>query len=111
MGETPVNKRSAIAKAFREGNAQVLVATDGAARGLDFPSLRHVIMYDTPSDVTAFVHCAGRTARRGNTGLVTCLVEAGSADQFQFDGKTLHALKDAPQLSFSDRCEEKTRAA
>eukprot|EP00931_Biecheleriopsis_adriatica_P099267 TRINITY_DN7367_c0_g1_i1.p1 TRINITY_DN7367_c0_g1~~TRINITY_DN7367_c0_g1_i1.p1 ORF type:complete len:431 (-),score=94.56 TRINITY_DN7367_c0_g1_i1:51-1343(-) len=98
---TPAAQRADIASRFREGKAQVLVATDGAARGLDFPRVRHVIMYDVPVDATAFVHCAGRTARRGNTGLVTCIVEAGDAGRYQFDGKCLHALKDAPQLSFS----------
>ena len=71
-----------------------------SVRGLDFPFLRHVILYDVPADATAFVHCAGRTARSGNTGLVTCIVEEGNALETNFDGKAIHSLKDAPQLSF-----------
>ena len=47
--------------------------------GLDFPRLRHVVLFDPPQDATAFVHSAGRTARRGQEGLVTCLVEASQA--------------------------------
>ena len=52
---------------------QLLVCTDLAARGLDFPHVRHVVMYDMPKDVTAFIHRAGRTARRGERGLLSCL--------------------------------------
>ena len=87
---------------FRIGAAQVLVATDMSVRGLDFPLVRHVILYDVPVDSTAFVHCAGRTARSGNTGLVTCIVEAGNAQQTNFDGKAIHSLADGPQLCFQN---------
>ena len=52
---------------------QLLVCTDLAARGLDFPHVRHVVMYDMPKDVTSFIHRAGRTARRGEWGLLSCL--------------------------------------
>ena len=52
---------------------QLLVCTDLAARGLDFPHVRHVVMYDMPKDVTSFIHRAGRTARRGERGLLSCL--------------------------------------
>ena len=89
-----------VAECFRSGTAQVLVATDMSVRGLDFPLVRHVILYDLPVEATAFVHCAGRTARSGNTGLVTCIVEAGDARQGHFDGKAIHSLTDGPQLSF-----------
>jgi superfamily II DNA/RNA helicase len=71
-----------------------------AARGLDFPSLRHVIMYDmlaSDKNAAAFIHCAGRTARRGQEGLVTCLAQSnGSMGQF----RNLHRLQDAPQIHF-----------
>ena len=89
-----------VSDCFRDGLAQVLIATDMSVRGLDFPLVRHVILYDLPVDATAFVHCAGRTARSGNTGLVTCIVEAGDARQGHFDGKAIHSLADGPQLSF-----------
>lgn len=99
--ETRADQRAAVLHAFRSGEARVLVANDAAARGLDFPSLRHVIMYDVPLDLTAFVHCAGRTARRGQSGLVTCLVQTHEAAMYeQFDLKSHHALLPAPQLTF-----------
>ena len=88
---------------FRSGEIQLLLATDVSARGLDFPLLRHVILFDVPNDATAFVHMAGRTARSGRTGLVTCIVEAGNAAQSRFDGKAIHGLKDGPQLLFGQK--------
>lgn len=51
------------------------MATQLAARGLDFPSLRHVVMFDLSEDIGSFVHCVGRTARQGRRGQVTCLVQ------------------------------------
>lgn len=79
-------------------SARLLVCTSLAARGLDFPNLRHVVLYDVPKDITAFVHSAGRTARRGKIGLVTCLVR-NAHDVGRY--KHLHALQDAPKLHFA----------
>lgn len=84
----------------KEENDQViLVCTDLAARGLDVPNIRHVILYDVPTDMTSFIHQVGRTARRGQQGLVTCLVKTGSADYRRFSH--LHSLKDATKLEFA----------
>jgi superfamily II DNA/RNA helicase len=81
--------------------ALVLVCTDVAARGLDLPHARHVILYDVPTDVATFVHRVGRTARRGQEGLVTCLCRAGAGDFGRY--KHLHALQDAPALVFQSK--------
>lgn len=88
-------ERAAVKLAFSSGTSRVLVATDVAARGLDFPLLRHVVLYDMPTNVSTFVHCAGRTARRGQSGLVTCLVQAN-----HFGFTSHHALEPAVQLKF-----------
>uniref|UniRef100_A0A7S4EUR1 RNA helicase n=2 Tax=Chrysotila carterae TaxID=13221 RepID=A0A7S4EUR1_CHRCT len=95
----PDAARLAALDRFRLGESRVLVCTACAARGLDLPLLRHVVLYDPTPEVADFVHSAGRTARRGTHGLVTCLVQAGDAaalGRFQ----ALHALQPAPQLSF-----------
>lgn len=93
-----------------DNDCQMLVTHEIAARGLDCPSVRHVILFDTPTDVTAFVHRAGRTARAGEEGVVTCLIQAGGAGglgSFGYAGgsfgkhKNLHALLDAPKLNFA----------
>jgi len=87
--------RFAAMRAFRVGEATLLVCTTAAARGLDFPSLQRVVMYDMSEDVAQFIHCIGRTARCGGQGVVDCLVRSG--DQIgQY--RNLHALQDAPKL-------------
>ena len=65
------NKSSASRKtlaAFRRGKISVIVATDRASRGLDLPSLTHVVNYDVPTSITTYVHRVGRTARADNKG-------------------------------------------
>lgn len=54
---------------FRDGAVQVLIATDIAARGIDVPSISHVINYDIPMDPESYVHRIGRTARAGRQGV------------------------------------------
>ena len=61
-------------EAFGRGELDILVGTQMIAKGLDFPRVRHVIMYDFPKDAPTFIHRAGRTARRGAGGLLTCFV-------------------------------------
>jgi ATP-dependent RNA helicase DeaD len=61
-------------KRFREGQAELLVATDVAARGLDIAELSHVINYDVPNDPESYVHRIGRTGRAGRTGLAITLI-------------------------------------
>jgi ATP-dependent RNA helicase RhlB len=67
-GDVPQNKRLALLKSFTEGHAQVLVATDVAARGLHIPDVGLVINYDLPQDAEDYVHRIGRTARAGAEG-------------------------------------------
>jgi ATP-dependent RNA helicase DDX51/DBP6 len=71
------NKSSASRKtltAFRRGQLSVIVATDRASRGLDLPSLTHVVNYDVPTSATTYVHRVGRTARAGREGSAWTLV-------------------------------------
>ena len=53
---------------FRNGSAQVLIATDIAARGIDIPELDYVIHYQLPREESGFVHRNGRTARMKASG-------------------------------------------
>lgn len=80
---TPVRQRSRMLNAVREGECGLLVCTDVASRGLDFPQMRHVIMYDLPDDAAKFIHRAGRTARVGREGHVTCLVQSHEVEQYR----------------------------
>ncbi len=58
----------------REGTADVLVATDIAARGIDVDGIRMVVNYDVPNDPEIYVHRVGRTARAGAQGLALTLI-------------------------------------
>ena len=53
---------------FRNGDIQVMVATDVAARGIDVDSISHVINYDLPLEAETYIHRIGRTARAGLEG-------------------------------------------
>jgi superfamily II DNA/RNA helicase len=55
-------------QAFKEGNTQILVASDVAARGLDLPKVSHVFNFDVPSHAEDYVHRIGRTGRAGREG-------------------------------------------
>eukprot|EP01127_Copromyxa_protea_P009291 TRINITY_DN2177_c0_g1_i1.p1 TRINITY_DN2177_c0_g1~~TRINITY_DN2177_c0_g1_i1.p1 ORF type:complete len:659 (-),score=152.75 TRINITY_DN2177_c0_g1_i1:141-2000(-) len=70
-GDRSQREREAALDAFKKGHAQILVATDVAARGLDVSNVKHVINYDLPTDVDDYVHRIGRTGRAGNEGLAT----------------------------------------
>ena len=61
-------QREEALRAFGEGRARVLVATDIAARGLDIDSVSHVINYDVPAAPEDYVHRVGRTGRAGSQG-------------------------------------------
>lgn len=67
---------------LRTGKLAILIASDRASRGLDIPHLAHVINYDLPTSVTAYVHRVGRTARAGREGRATTLVAKHEAHWF-----------------------------
>lgn len=67
-GEIPQNKRSSTLKRFKDGNLQVLVATDVAGRGIHVDGVSHVVNYTLPEDPEDYVHRIGRTGRAGASG-------------------------------------------
>jgi ATP-dependent RNA helicase DeaD len=67
--------RDRVMQAFRAGKADLLVATDVAARGLDIEHLSHVFNYDVPAAAEAYVHRIGRTGRAGRAGTAITLAE------------------------------------
>ncbi|MEH7255517.1 DEAD/DEAH box helicase [Neobacillus niacini] len=68
-GDLSQAKREQVMKRFRDGEIQLLIATDVAARGLDVEGVTHVFNYDIPQDAESFVHRIGRTGRAGTKGL------------------------------------------
>jgi ATP-dependent RNA helicase RhlB len=67
-GQVPQRKRESLLLQFKNGEKQILVATDVAARGLHIPHVSHVFNYDLPQDPEDYVHRIGRTARAGASG-------------------------------------------
>ena len=75
--------RDRVMRRFREGLADLLIATDVAARGLDIDTVTHVINYDIPWDVEQYIHRIGRTGRAGRTGDAITLVEGRERRQLR----------------------------
>ena len=75
-GNKSQGQRERAIKAFKSGEARVLVATDVAARGIDIPDVSHVYNYDLPEVPENYVHRIGRTARAGKGGEAIAFVSA-----------------------------------
>ncbi|MFT7649911.1 MAG: ATP-dependent RNA helicase DeaD [Candidatus Poriferisodalaceae bacterium] len=69
------NQRDRVMSRLRDGTAELLVATDVAARGLDIDSLTHVVNYDVPAAAESYVHRIGRVGRAGREGVAITLAE------------------------------------
>lgn len=67
-GDIPQKKRLALLDSFTQGDLDILVATDVAARGLHIADVTHVFNYDLPDDREDYVHRIGRTGRAGESG-------------------------------------------
>lgn len=68
-GDVVQKKRLTLLKQFTDGDLDILVATDVAARGLHIPDVTHVFNYDLPDDCEDYVHRIGRTGRAGESGI------------------------------------------
>ena len=93
-GKSQAERDEAIVS-FKAGAADVLVATDVASKGLDFPNIQHVINFDMPAEIENYVHRIGRTGRCGKTGIATTFINKSSADTTLLDLK--HLLREAKQ--------------
>lgn len=67
-GDKSQNFRNKMIEDFKKGNIRVLVATDVAARGIDVADVSHVINYQLPMTMDAYIHRIGRTGRAGKVG-------------------------------------------
>ena len=74
-GGMPQGRRNRVLQGLRMGQLKVLVATDVAARGIDVPTITHVINFGLPMKPEDYVHRIGRTGRAGRNGLAITLAE------------------------------------
>ncbi|CAA7408715.1 unnamed protein product [Spirodela intermedia] len=93
-GKDQEEREYAIAS-FKSGKKDVLVATDVASKGLDFPDIQHVINYDMPAEIENYVHRIGRTGRCGKTGIATTFINKNQSETTLLDLK--HLLQEAKQ--------------
>jgi len=81
-GDMSQHRREQSMSKFRQGKADILVATDVAARGIDVPRVALVINYDIPNQEMVYFHRIGRTARAGGKGKAITLVSYSSVGDF-----------------------------
>lgn len=81
---------------FRDNEFAILIATDVAARGLDIPSVQHVLHYQTPRTTESYVHRSGRTARASKEGITILLVEPSELQNYLKLCRTLGKPEDLP---------------
>jgi superfamily II DNA/RNA helicase len=73
-GDMRNRERERAVRALAQGDAQVVIATDVAARGIDIADITHVINYDTPSTYDTYIHRIGRTGRGSARGVALTFV-------------------------------------
>uniref|UniRef100_A0A4W4EQQ2 RNA helicase n=1 Tax=Electrophorus electricus TaxID=8005 RepID=A0A4W4EQQ2_ELEEL len=83
-GDIPQKQRELTLKGFRNGNFEVLIATNVAARGLDIPEVDLVMQCSPPKDVESYIHRSGRTGRAGRTGICICFYQRKEEDQLRY---------------------------
>ncbi len=78
--KTQGQRRNALSS-FRKGEANVIVATDVLARGIDIPEVDYVVNYDLPDMAEDYIHRIGRTGRAGNAGFAVSFVAQKQLEQ------------------------------
>jgi len=67
-GDKTQDRRQNAIECFTKGEVPILIATDVASRGLDFPNIPYVFNFDLPNNIDDYIHRIGRTGRCGNKG-------------------------------------------
>ncbi len=114
-GDMSQAARDSVMRRFRDGQVELLVATDVAARGLDIENVSHVVNYDIPSDPEAYVHRIGRTGRAGRSGTAITFVTPRERrllkDIERLTGATMRPVKLPTRADIAARRVEQLRAS
>lgn len=93
-GDKSQMARSTVIEKFKRGRANIMIATDIAARGLDITDVEYVINYDFPKDIENYIHRIGRTGRAEKTGTaITFFTEEDAS----YAKKLMKIMKDSNQ--------------
>ncbi|MGF1681118.1 ATP-dependent RNA helicase SrmB [Photobacterium minamisatsumaniensis] len=95
QGEMAQVSRNNTIRRFREGETNIMLATDVAARGIDLPDVSHVINFDMPRTSDVYLHRIGRTARAGKKGIAVSLIEAH--DQSMIERVSRYMKEEVPE--------------
>ncbi|HEY4590189.1 MAG TPA: DEAD/DEAH box helicase [Thermoanaerobaculia bacterium] len=106
-GDMNQAQRESVIRRLRGGQVEIVVATDVAARGLDVERISHVVNYDIPNDVEAYVHRIGRTGRAGRSGVAVLFVSPRERRMMQeierFTGQRIMPMKLPTQADVAAR--------
>ncbi len=106
-GDLSQSQREALIKRLRNGQVEIVVATDVAARGLDVERIASVINYDMPNDTESYVHRIGRTGRAGRDGrtvlFVTPRQQRMKRDIEQYTKQKIEPMKIPTQADVASR--------
>ncbi len=110
-GDLSQTQRDRVMRRFRSGQADILIATDVAARGLDIPDVSHVINFDIPESAEAYVHRIGRTGRAGKAGKAITLVAPRETRWLRQIERTIRARIEPRHLPTAADVAERRREA
>lgn len=99
-GDLGQGARERSMRRLREGDIDVLVATDVAARGLDVDDVTHVVNYSVPEDDKVYLHRVGRTARAGASGTAVTFVEWDEIPRWNLISNTLDLDLNDPEETY-----------
>jgi ATP-dependent RNA helicase DeaD len=106
-GDLAQSDRDRVMQRFREGNLQLLIATDVAARGLDVSNISHVINYGLPDEAEVYTHRSGRTGRAGRTGVSISIITPKFEEKIRLiERKTKAAFTKKPIPTGIEVCEQ-----
>jgi len=105
-GDVPQKKREKLLSKFKDGDINILIATDVAARGLHIPDVNYVVNFDLPTDAEDYVHRIGRTARAGASGTAISLIcetyAMNIVDIEEYIEHSIPVTRDFSELLFKD---------
>ena len=106
-GDMAQAQRESVIRRLRADQLEIVVATDVAARGLDVERISHVVNYDVPNDVEAYVHRIGRTGRAGRSGVAVLFISPRErrmmAEIERYTGKRIASMKMPTQADVAAR--------
>jgi ATP-dependent RNA helicase DeaD len=106
-GDMNQAQRESVIRRLRAGQLEIVVATDVAARGLDVERISHVINFDVPNDVEAYVHRIGRTGRAGRSGVAVLFISPRERRMMmeieRYTGQRIKAMKMPTQADVAAR--------